>query len=83
MNDSKSPQTTSDTILDVQGMTCMSCIRHVNNALRELDGVDHVDVKLRDGTVIVRHDAAQAPISSLIDALREAGYESQERNPGV
>lgn len=67
---------TSRTILDVQGMTCMSCIRHVNDALRDLDGVDQVEVKLRDGTVIVQHDAAQAPVGQLIEALREAGYES-------
>lgn len=69
----------ASTILDVEGMTCMSCIRHVNDALCDLDGVAKVEVKLRDGTVIVQHDPAQAPVSSLIDALREAGYESQPR----
>lgn len=80
MNDLKNEEaTTSDTTLDVEGMTCMSCIRHVNDALRDLDGVDKVEVKLREGTVIVRHDAAQAPITTLIEALRDAGYESKER----
>lgn len=71
--------TDKDTILEVQGMTCPSCIRHVTSALSDLDGVDKVDVKLRDGLVIVRHDNLEAPITRLIDALNEAGYASRER----
>ena len=72
-------KTEKDTILEVQGMTCPSCIRHVTSALSELDGVGKVDVKLRDGLVIVQHDSAEAPIDQLIDALNEAGYTSRER----
>lgn len=68
-----------NTILEVQGMTCPSCIRHISEALGEVDGVAQVDVKLRDGIVVVAHDAAQAPIDRLIDAVRDAGYESQAR----
>ena len=73
------PATLDTTNLDVQGMTCGSCVRHVNHALRDLDGVADVDVKLREGIVTVRHDAGQAPVTSLIEALRDAGYDSQER----
>jgi copper chaperone len=68
-----------DTILEVEGMTCPSCIRHVSSALKELDGVGAVDVKLRDGLVVVKHDATQAPIDQLIQALDEAGYASKPR----
>jgi copper chaperone len=71
--------TDKDTVLEVHGMTCPSCIRHVTSALTELDGVGTVDVKLRDGLVIVKHDNAQAPIAQLIEALNEAGYASRER----
>jgi copper chaperone len=70
-----------DTILDVQGMTCGSCVRHVTIALEDIDGVEKVDVKLRDGTVAIKHDLVEAPVDTLIEALREAGYESQQRNP--
>ncbi len=68
-----------DTILEVQGMTCPSCIRHVSSALTDLDGVGTVDVKLRDGLVVVKHDPSQAPVSQLIAALVEAGYVSKQR----
>lgn len=68
-----------DTILEVQGMSCPSCIRHISSALTELDGVGKVDVSLRDGIVVVKHDAAQAPVTQLIATLDVAGYASKQR----
>ena len=71
--------TQRDTILTVQGMTCGSCIRHVTAALKELDGVEKVEVMLRDGIVVIQHDAIEAPVASLIDALRASGYKSEPK----
>ncbi|WP_342377350.1 heavy-metal-associated domain-containing protein [Myxococcus stipitatus] len=65
-----------ETLLKVDGMTCRSCVRHVNDALRDLDGVQDVNVWFDRGQVLVKHDAATAKVSALIDALRDAGYES-------
>lgn len=70
---------TQSTILEVQGMTCGSCARHVRSALIDLDGVGEADVKLRDGVVIVTHDPTQAPVTQLIDVLHQAGYPSAQR----
>ena len=68
---------TKETILDVDGMTCGSCVRHVEGALRTLEGVDAIEVKLREGKVRVQHDPAKAPVKEMIEALGEAGYESR------
>lgn len=68
-----------DTILEVQRMSCPSCVRHIDAALKELEVVDRVDVVLRDGIVVVKHDATQAPVTQLIEALDEAGYASKQR----
>lgn len=65
-----------ETILNVPGMSCQSCVRHIHAALGELDGVAEVDVRLRDGKVLVHHDQDRATVNHLISALREAGYES-------
>lgn len=65
---------TKETLFAVEGMTCGSCVRHVRAALGALEGVEQVDVQLKDGSVRVRHDAAAAPIEELIEALRSAGY---------
>ena len=62
------------TILRIDGMTCHSCVRHVDAALRAVDGVRKVQVQLRDGLVVVEHDGATTSV--MIEALREAGYES-------
>ncbi len=67
------------TVLEVQGMTCPSCVRHVTSALTEIEGVGTVDVQLREGLVTVQHEGTQAPIDQLIDALAEAGYVSKQR----
>ncbi|MDC3957485.1 heavy-metal-associated domain-containing protein [Polyangium jinanense] len=66
-----------ETLLQVDGMSCPSCIRHIDSALGQLAGVEKVEVKLREGTVLVRHDASSAPLPALVDALRDAGYESR------
>jgi len=66
-----------ETLLQVDGMSCPSCVRHIDSALRELNGVDKVDVKLREGTVLVTHDPSSTPANALVEALREAGYESR------
>jgi copper chaperone len=65
-----------ETILDVTGMSCPSCVRHVNDALGNLPGVARVEVRLDDGKVIVQHEPDKAPVDHLIAALSEAGYES-------
>jgi copper chaperone len=69
-----------DTILEVQGMSCPSCVRHISSALTELEGVGKVDVVLRDGIVVVKHDVQQAPITQLIETLEDAGYASKQRD---
>lgn len=68
---------TKETILDVEGMTCSSCVRHVESALRKIDGVGTVEVKLREGKVRVEHDPDKAPIAQMIEAIVDAGYESR------
>lgn len=67
--------TEKETVLNVQGMSCASCVRHVDVALKEVDGVSKVDVRLSEGKVLVRHDPA-TPLSSLLEALAEAGYDA-------
>lgn len=69
--------TMNTTTLQVQGMSCGSCIQHVRSALLKLEGVATVDVKLRDGLAIVLHDPEQPRADELIAALRDAGYASR------
>ncbi len=67
-----------ETILNVTGMTCGSCVRHVDQSLAKIEGVKQIEVRLREGQVRVQHDPALAPVSTLIDAIQEAGYEAAD-----
>jgi P-type Cu+ transporter len=62
------------TVLSVTGMNCSKCVRHVSEALSELQGVANVDVDLAEQRAVVRHDPSTAPLASLIAAVTEAGY---------
>lgn len=65
----------TETRLDVKGMTCRSCVFHINHALGTLDGIDTVDVRLAEGKVIVRH-TPELDAATLTGTIAEAGYEA-------
>jgi copper chaperone len=57
--------------LQVQGMTCGACVRHVTQALTPITGVDAVAVDLNSGQVRVKGNPDSA---ALLAALDDAGY---------
>lgn len=59
--------------LDVQGMSCGSCIAKVTDALKELPGVNGVEVHLATGRVRVRGNFDQGS-DPLLSTLQQAGY---------
>lgn len=59
----------------VGGMTCGSCVRHIQKALRAVPGVATVRVDLGSGTATVERDPAAAPVEQLVEAVTAAGYE--------
>lgn len=62
-----------ETTFDVVGMSCGSCARRVDRALRELDGVTDVLVSLREGKALVKHEE-RSSIDAMVEAVRDAGY---------
>jgi len=65
------------TILNVEGMSCPSCVEHVERALA-LDGVARVDVRIDDAAVEIEHEP-RVSTGRLIAALGQAGYEATAR----
>lgn len=65
----------SEINLNVSGMTCGSCVKHVTNTLKVLDGVGDVNVDLATGKVKVTRTADKS--DDLIAALIEDGYPAQ------
>lgn len=66
--------------IKVHGMNCQNCVDHVTKALESANGVQQVSVDLRLGTASVAFDDTQTSMGNLIEALGEAGYESEEES---
>ena len=71
------------TTLNVAGMSCGACVRHVTRALEGMSGVVHVDVNLRTNEVIVEHLPAFVDPIALIAAIRDAGYTARITGTGT
>ncbi|MBI5053130.1 MAG: copper ion binding protein, partial [Chloroflexi bacterium] len=69
--------------LEVRGMTCASCVAHVEGALKELEGVTSAVVNLGLGTARVTYISGVVTTSAMKRAVREVGYEAQERSDGA
>ena len=70
-----------ETTFHVKGMTCGSCLRHIDKALRQLRGVADVEVTLAEGRVLVAHDPTTATEAKILAALTAAGYPSSLLEP--
>jgi copper chaperone CopZ len=57
----------------VTGMTCAHCVASVTEEVREIDGVEDVDVVLESGTLTV---TSTQPLddATVRSAVEEAGY---------
>src|SRR6266700_2912620 len=60
--------------LDIGGMTCASCVRHVEKALSRIDGVRNAEVNLATEAATVSFDPQTAGLSELTAAVAAAGY---------
>jgi Cu+-exporting ATPase len=69
--------------LNVRGMTCASCVDHVEGALKELHGVQDAVVNLGLNTARVTYIPGVVSTASMKRAVREVGYEAQERSEGI
>lgn len=61
--------------LKIEGMSCDHCKKAVTDALKEIDGVDRVDVDLQAGKAIISFDPERATEQEMKEAIEEAGYE--------
>ena len=66
--------TTTESTLDIEGMTCASCVGRVQKALSRVDGVVLASVNLATETAAVTYDPAVVAPEVLTAAVEKAGY---------
>ncbi len=72
-----------ETTLEIEGMTCASCVRSVETALQRVPGVAEASVNLATERARVRFDASRADLDALVRAVEGAGYRAHERASGA
>jgi len=61
--------------VSVGGMTCAACVRRVENAIKEIEGVTDVNVNLATARATVTHSDRWAGVDALAGAITDQGYE--------
>lgn len=61
-------------MLDVTGMTCKMCPKAVKKSISRVDGVEAVDVSLKDKKARVKYDADKTDVKEIIKAVEKVGY---------
>lgn len=59
--------------IDIEGMSCMHCVKHVKDALMDIKGVSMVDVNLKEKFAIV--EGENLSTKDIEAAVYDAGYE--------
>jgi copper chaperone len=62
-------------MLNVNGMSCGHCESAVKNALVKLDGVEGVQVFLKDGKVEVEYAADKVTEAKMKETIEDQGYD--------
>ena len=69
--------------LNVSGMTCASCVAHVEGGLKDLDGVTQAIVNLALNTAKVEYVPTMVTVADMKRAVHDVGYEAEQKNDQV
>jgi P-type Cu+ transporter len=65
------------TIIAIEGMSCASCARGLEGALKETEGVKEASVNFAAGKAYLTYDPEQLSIEEILQRISEAGYEGK------
>jgi Cu+-exporting ATPase len=71
--------------LPIAGMTCASCVSHVESALNKVPGVTEATVNLATERATVHYEDSNLKLEDLIQAVRASGYDvtTETVNPPI
>ncbi len=81
MTDSSELPREQEIVLDIEGMTCASCVTKVEKALGRVSGVHEAGVNLATRTATVL--TADPELPPLVEAVRSAGYGAHEHSDAI
>lgn len=60
--------------ISVSGMDCASCVAHVQNAIKKVQGVHSANVNLARGRAAVSFDPSKTDVAQIAGAITNSGY---------
>lgn len=60
--------------LSVSGMSCNHCVRAIENALKNVDGISETRVSLSENTVELKFDSTFVSKEKIASVIEEEGY---------
>ncbi len=69
--------------LALEGLTCASCKFAVKGALRNLDGVEQVDVSYEERKAMVVYDPEKVSPEQLVEAVNKTGFHAEFKQSTV
>ena len=60
---------------NVEGMTCEHCAQTIKDAVNKLDGINQIEVELKNKQVFVEFNKAQTGIENIKNKIIEIRYE--------
>lgn len=61
--------------LSVQGMTCQSCVKSINKACRQLDGLDMIHVDLEQAKASITYHPLLISPKQIFETIQECGFD--------
>jgi copper chaperone len=66
---------TETTVFNVEGMSCNHCVNSIKNAVSSLQGVENVEVELKEKKVTVGYTSGLVTIQTIKETIEDQGYE--------
>ena len=66
----------------ITGMSCASCVAHVDKAVRKIPGIKEVNVNLLTNSMLVSYEDNVHP-EDIIKAVKDAGYNASQNQPST
>ncbi len=60
--------------IKITGMTCASCVKAIEAALKDLDGVEDVSVNLATESAMVKFDPSKVSLEKITETIESIGY---------
>lgn len=67
------------TVLRSDEFTCPSCVTKIEKKLATVPGVATSKVHFNTGRIEISHDPNEAPVETLVSAVKDAGYDARPR----